>query len=230
MKTIHSSHAPGAQGHAPHTEGHTIHWARFYDAATWLLMMGKERDVREMTLDLAGLGPRQQVLDVGCGTGSLTIAAQRRVGPTGAVHGLDAAPEMIEVARRKAARAGVEVDFRAGVVEDLPFPDASFDVVLSSLMVHHLPGDDLKRRGFAEMRRVLKPGGRLLVVDFEPPASRLLNALATALLGHSMMQTSVQRYLPMMKEAGFTQVEAGPTRYRALAFVRGGVAGGEGNR
>jgi demethylmenaquinone methyltransferase/2-methoxy-6-polyprenyl-1,4-benzoquinol methylase/phosphoethanolamine N-methyltransferase len=121
----------------------------------------------------------------------------------------------------------VEVDFRAGVVEDLPFPDASFDVVLSSLMVHHLPGDELKRRGFAEMRRVLKPGGRLLVVDFEPPASRLLKALTTALLGHSMMQTNAQSYLPMLEEAGFTHVEAGPTRYRALAFIRGRVAGGE---
>lgn len=230
MKSIHSFHAPGAQGHAPHTEGRTIHWARFYDAVTWLLMMGKERDVREMTLDLAGLGPGQQVLDVGCGTGSLTITAKGRVGPAGAVHGVDAAPEMIEVARRKAARAGLEVDFRAGVVEDLPFPDALFDAVLSSLMVHHLPGDELKRRGFAEMRRVLKPGGRLLVVDFEPPASRLLKAVATALLGHSMMQTHAQSYLPMLEEAGFTQVEAGLTRYRALAFIRGRVPGEEGNR
>jgi demethylmenaquinone methyltransferase/2-methoxy-6-polyprenyl-1,4-benzoquinol methylase/phosphoethanolamine N-methyltransferase len=225
MKTIGSFHVPGAHEPAPHTEGRLIHWAPFYDAVTWLLMMGKERDVREMTLDLAGLGPGQQVLDVGCGTGSLTIAAKGRVGPAGAVHGIDAAPEMIEVARRKAARAGVEVDFRAGVVEDLPFPDASFNVVLSSLMVHHLPGDELKRRGFAEMRRVLKPSGRLLVVDFEAPASRLLRVLAMALLGHSMMQTSVQSYLPLLGEAGFTQPETGATRYRALAFVRARVPG-----
>jgi len=86
-------------------------------------------------------------------------------GPAGETCGIDPAPEMVELARRKAAQAGVTVRFEVGVIEALPYPPDHFDVVLSSLMLHHLP-DELKRRGLAEIHRVLKPAGRLLAVDF----------------------------------------------------------------
>jgi demethylmenaquinone methyltransferase/2-methoxy-6-polyprenyl-1,4-benzoquinol methylase/phosphoethanolamine N-methyltransferase len=92
------------------------------------------------------------VLDVGCGTGALTLLAKKHTGSAGQVCGLDASPEMIEVARHKATRAHADVDFRVGVVEQLPYPDGSFDVVLSSLMMHHLPAD-LKPKALAEIRR-----------------------------------------------------------------------------
>src|SRR5947208_14791730 len=72
---------------------------------------------------------------------------------------------MIELARRKAARAGVPMRFEVGVIEALPYPANRFDVVLSSLMLHHLP-DDVKRRELADIRRVLEPGGRVVAVDF----------------------------------------------------------------
>ena len=117
----------------------------------------------------ARITPGETVLDVGCGTGSLAIAAKRRVGPTGSVLGIDASPEMIAQARSKAARARIDVSWDVARAEALPCPDGSVDVVLSTLMMHHLPR--AVREAFAaEISRVLKPRGRVLVVDFEPPA------------------------------------------------------------
>jgi ubiquinone/menaquinone biosynthesis C-methylase UbiE len=90
--------------------------------------------------DLAGLKSGDSVLDVGCGTGALAMAAKQRVGASGKVHGIDASPEMIARARKKANKRGSDVGFRTAVVEELPFPDETFDAVLSTLMLHHLPG------------------------------------------------------------------------------------------
>ena len=163
------------------------------------------------------------MLDVGCGTGSLTIALRGSVGSAGAVSGVDASPEMIEVARRKAIKVGVEVDFRVGLAEAIPFPNATFDLVVSQLAIHHLPGD-LKQRSFLEMRRVLKPGGRCLIVDFDPPKVTPWRIAASVLLGPVMMRTDVRDYRGLMEAAGFDGLEAGQTGHWLLAFVRGRIA------
>ena len=89
-----------------------IHWARGYDLLVWTLMLGRERIFREKTLDLARLAVGDSVLDVGCGTGTLAIAAKYRVGSLGKVTGVDASPEMISRAKKKAKKKGVEVSFR----------------------------------------------------------------------------------------------------------------------
>lgn len=212
-------HSPTSEP-APQTTGRTIRWASHYDVATRWLFLGKEQAIRDMTLDLAEIAPGEVVLDVGCGTGSLTIGAVGRVGPTGKVYGIDAAPEMIEVSRQKAAQMGVDVEFRVGLIEDIPFPDDQFDLALSSLMLHHLPLD-LKGRGFLEIGRVLKPGGRFLAVDFSPPTKGWLGHLATHLFGHSLEGASLQELTAMLEEAGFSEVEAGTTQFKVLAFLRG---------
>src|SRR5262249_53091571 len=152
-------------------EGAVIHWAWGYDWAVQLLTLGRARELRRRTVALAALQPGERILEVGCGTGEVALLAAAATGPTGSVAGLGAAPGMIVRAQRKARRRRVAVDFRVGVVEALDFPDASYDVVLSSLMMHHLP-PSLKRRGLAEIQRVLKPGGRLLVVDITPEMTR----------------------------------------------------------
>jgi SAM-dependent methyltransferase len=77
---------------------------------------------------------------VGCGTGTLAIAAKRQVGTMGTVYGVDASPEMIARAGKKASKAGVEIVLKNGLAEALPFPDGHFDAVLSTVMLHHLPG------------------------------------------------------------------------------------------
>ena len=145
---------------APKTAGRVIHWARWYDLFGRLISFGRDKAIREKLIELAAPAPGEKVLDVGCGTGTLALALKSRVG-TGEVHGIDASPEMIEVAREKVAKAGSDIDFQVALIEAIPFPDASFDLVTSSLMLHHLP-DDLKRTGLDEIRRVLKPGGRFV--------------------------------------------------------------------
>lgn len=155
-----------AQHHPGHgTTGLLIHWAARYDLLIWLVTLGRDQAFREKLLLPAHLQSGESVLDVGCGTGTLAIAAKHWVGPTGSVYGVDASPTMIARARMKASKAGTEVIFEDGLAESLPFPDSRFDVVLSTVMLHHLPRK-IRQQGVREMRRVLKPGGRLLAVDF----------------------------------------------------------------
>ncbi len=206
------------------TRGETIRWASFYDRFVNLVSFGKEKSFRKMTIALAQVKPGEKVLDVGCGTGSLTIAAKVQVGPTGEVYGTDASPEMIDVARRKAARAGVDVTFQVDLIENITFPDNQFDVVLSSFMMHHLP-DALKRAGLAEIYRVLKPGGRLLIVDMESSSGgsvvqRLSDLMIQLHGGHTVMQNNVKKLVPLMKTAGFTSVETDKIN-RQISYIAG---------
>ncbi len=108
---------------------------------------------------------------------------------------------MIAVARQKAAQAGLSIDFQVAPIEALPFPNATLDVVLSSLMMHHLP-DDLKAVGLAEVRRVLKPGGRLLIVDFTHPRG-WLSRLAMRILLHGRLARGFQNLPGILATAGF---------------------------
>ncbi len=195
--------------------------------------------MRCMTLDLAQLQAGELVLDVGCGTGALTRLARERVGESGKVYGIDAAPQMITVARRKAARRDLAIDFQVGLIEQLAFPDDSFDVVLSSLMMHHLP-EELKRQGLAEIARVLKPGGRLLILDFQPRQTlgtqswikrhvrqQGSHAFLAQLLHAGKEMGGMQDLPPVMKEVGFSQIETGGTKFRSLGFVLGRISAGE---
>ena len=210
---IHSHEYAGEQ--TPETQGNVIHWAGWYDAITNLILRPSQKSIGALTQVKAG----DKVLDVGCGSGRLTMAAQGWAGADGQAVGIDPSPEMIQVARRNAARAGLKVKFEVGVVESLPFPDGSFDVVLNRLMLHHLP-DDLKQRGLAEMCRVLKPGGVCLVVDFEPPKSGLLRLIVENHLT-PMAHVDVRTYVPLLEQAGFTEIETGPTSSKLLSYVWG---------
>ncbi len=211
---------PQPHADAPQTRGITLHSPRLYDFFVNIAMLGKERALREMTAAIAAIKPGDKVLDVGCGTGNLTLAALALAGSNGEVHGIDASPEMIQVAGSKAARLGAQAYFQTGLIEQIPFPDEYFDVVLSSLMIHHLP-DDLKRKGFVEIRRVLKPAGHFFAVDFAPPTSPLVRHLLAHLPHHGMTHVDVHEYVPMLEEAGFKHVETGKTTSRFLSYVRG---------
>lgn len=156
---------------APETRGMSLNWiAPFYD---WLCSrFGLGVSFRKETLRFAALQAGEMILDVGCGTGVLTRMAAEAVGPSGNAIGIDPAPKMIGLARKNAAFLSNKAEFRLAVIEDLPFKNETFDAVLSSVMIHHLP-PDLKRIGLLEVKRVLKPGGRLVVVDIDRPANPL---------------------------------------------------------
>lgn len=197
------------------TTGSVLHWAGMYDFLTAPILAGSEKSIQNASLIKAG----DRVLDVGCGTGRLTMAASRWAGSSGEVWGIDPSADMIQVARKNAAKRKLLVHFEPGVIEKLPFEDGSFDVVLNRLMFHHLPGD-LKQRGLAEIRRVLKPGGICLIVDFEPPKKGLLKMIVNNHMG-PMKDVDVRNYLPLVVEAGFGEVETGATGSKLLSWARG---------
>jgi ubiquinone/menaquinone biosynthesis C-methylase UbiE len=217
---MHRMHNQPRIENALQTTGATIHWASHYDRVTGLLGLGTDGRNSRMVIELAGIQPGDHVLDVACGTGSLTLTAVRSAGPTGKVYGIDAAPEMIDVAKKKAARAMSGVEFAVGLAEKLDFANETFDIVISRLAIHHLP-DDLKRAAFKEILRVLKPGGKLLIADFSPPTNPVLNHITSALVGSHMMQTDIWVLPSFLEKAGFVQIESGPTRSKFLAFVSG---------
>lgn len=200
---------------APETTGRVIHAAAGYDWLAWLLLLGRERVFRERLVSLARLEPGQSVLDVGCGTGTLAIAAGRRVGPTGRVHGVDASARMVARARKKAGKAGVDVVFTQGLVERLPYEDRQFDAVLSTLMLHHLPGA-ARQECVREIRRVLRPEGKVLAVDFGAPAGGGKGVLGH-LHGHGGVD--IRQILELLGAAGFHILESGPVGVKAMNFV-----------
>ena len=164
------------------------------------------------------------MLEVGCGTGTLTLAAKRQAGPSGKVFGIDIIPGMIERSQRKAAQANADVTFQLGGIDDIPFSADQFDVVMCSFMIFHM-SEMVRRKGIAEIYRVLKPQGRLLVLDLALPPSPLPRAIAKALFG-GMMQHDLRELLPLMETVGFSDIEIAPAKFRVLglsilAFIRG---------
>jgi ubiquinone/menaquinone biosynthesis C-methylase UbiE len=136
----------------------------------------REGHFKHRLLDQADVQGGMDVLDLGCGTGTLAILAKREA-PEASVTGLDADPKVLERALRKAERAGCAVEFDQGLSDELPYPDGSFDRILSSLFFHHLERD-AKERTIGEASRVLRGGGELHVADWGRPAGLAMHALS----------------------------------------------------
>jgi ubiquinone/menaquinone biosynthesis C-methylase UbiE len=195
-----------------------------YDLHGWFfdtcLFRGQGRELRQRSAMFARLQPGDQVLDVGCGTGTLALDVQRRVGCAGRVVGIDPGSEQIARARAKAARCHLPIEFQIGVIEQLAFPDQTFDVVLSTLMMHHLPASQ-KAQGLAEIARVLKPNGRLVIADFTRKQERVGLAARFHAGGSNLHELAA-----LVADAGFAQVEMEemrPPRFSAFpgaGFVR----------
>jgi SAM-dependent methyltransferase len=223
---MHSSarHRHSSAGKAPAkgTKGLILNGGWRYDLHGWFYdtfwFRGQGRVLRQRTVTLARLQPGDAVLDVGCGTGTLAMEAARRVGRAGRVTGVDPSPEQIARARAKAARRHVPIEFQIGVIEQLAFPDQTFDVVFSTLMMHHVP-ESLKRQGLAEIARVLKPGGRLVIADFTRKQERTGQAARFHAGGSSMEELAA-----LVSDAGFSEVDTEKMRpLRFSAFPGAGL-------
>jgi ubiquinone/menaquinone biosynthesis C-methylase UbiE len=162
----------------------------------------REESFKRRLIERAQIQAGQTVLDLGCGTGTLTLMLKKSA-PLANITGLDGDPKVLSIAQIKAAQANVNIKWDQGMAFKLPYPDNSFDVVVSSLVIHHLSAPD-KVRAFQEVRRVLRPAGWFHIVDFGRPFS-LLTRFQTR-VGFNLEEAAdnfLGRIQPMLQEAGF---------------------------
>jgi ubiquinone/menaquinone biosynthesis C-methylase UbiE len=187
-----------------------------YDLYMKRITLGREDALRKMTVNMAQVKPGDCVLEVGCATGSLSLAAKRQAGPTGSVFGIDIIPGMIEVSRKKAALDKLDVTFQLGNIEDIPFPDEKFDIVMCSFMIFHM-SEKVRLKGIQEIYRVLKPQGRLLVLDLALPPRPVPRRILKFLLGF-MLKHDLNELEPIMESSGFSQIEISQAKFRVLGL------------
>lgn len=180
---------------------------RFYDAVVGLLL--KEKPLKRRLVRQAALGPAQRVLDVGCGTATLTLLAQRQV-PEALVVGVDGDLEALALARAKASASGTRLRLCAAFGQSLPFADGTFERAVSSLFFHHLTRP-AKKSVLGAIRRVLAPGGELHILDWGRAQDFLMRSLfvfVQLLDGFETTEDSVRgRLVEFLREAGFDPVE-----------------------
>ncbi|MEJ2131438.1 MAG: class I SAM-dependent methyltransferase [Gammaproteobacteria bacterium] len=181
----------------------------FYDPLCKLLRAERPFESRIADADVQS-GAR--VLEIGCGTGNLTLLLKRMHADVEVV-GLDPDPKALARARRKAERARLDVRLDQGFSQELPYPDASFDRVLSSFMFHHLDAPT-KSATLREVRRVLVPGGSLHLLDFAGHGHGRLAGLFHA--PDQLRDNAEDRVLALMKEAGFAHAEPVTRRHMLL--------------
>lgn len=178
----------------------------------------REKTFKRALLAQAGIAPQHRVLDLGCGTATLTTLIARSL-PSAEVIGVDVDPQALRIARAKIERAGLDIRLDNARTSALPYADASFDRVVSSLVFHHLTPDE-KRQTAGDVFRVLRPGGELHVADWGTPQNGLLRAaflLVQLLDGFETTAENVRGVLPtVFRDAQFVEVEV--TRQIATAF------------
>ena len=183
----------------------------FYDFFVELLGYGTKQ--REKVVSLLKLKPYERLLDLGCGTGSLIIFAKKRNSNVDIV-GVDVDERVLEIAQRKIQKETLKVRLVKTGASKLPFPDSSFDVVVSTLVFHHLP-TDVKKEALKEIHRVLKKNGRFLLADFGKLGLlkifyylEVLFRIPEAKTAKDNVEGKIPEYL---KQAGFNFKEVAPS-------------------
>lgn len=186
----------------------------------------RERVFKTALVQQLALATKSRVLDIGCGTGTLTLWVQQQH-PDTAVTGLDGDPQTLAIAANKARVLSLDIQWSHGLSYNLPFPDGSFDCVISSLFFHHLTWAD-KLRTAREMSRVLRPGGEIHIADWGRPGNSLMRAtffLVQLLDGFANTGDHVAGNLPrVFDEAGFDAVSITrqiDTPLGTIALIRG---------
>jgi ubiquinone/menaquinone biosynthesis C-methylase UbiE len=176
----------------------------FYDLLMQWFM--RESTFKRCLVAQAKIEKGYRLLDIGCGTATLTILI-KKVHPEADVTGLDGDPKILKMAKTKIIRAGLDIKLDLGMSFELPYPDRSFDRVVSSLVFHHLTREN-KVLTIKEIFRVLSPGGELHVADFGKPQNALMYLISLVFRHLEETRDNINGLLPdMFYKAGFEQVE-----------------------
>jgi SAM-dependent methyltransferase len=176
----------------------------FFDS--FLKWAAKEETFKPELVKQARIPENSRVLDLGCGTAMLTILLKKSQ-PKAEVIGVDIDPTVLEIAKKKAARAGVDIGFDLGTSFKLPYPDNYFDRVVTSLVFHHLTTEN-KVRSLKEVLRVLKPKGELHVADFGRPQNALMSLPSIIIRRLEESEDNIRGLLPrMFRIAGFELIK-----------------------
>jgi len=192
-----------------------------YDPFLWLLGADK---AKWPLIEQAEIKSGFRVLDIGCGTGSMAVLI-KRTHPEAEVVGIDPDPAALSVCGRKARRAGFAIKFDRGFADHIPYADGSFDRVFSSFMFHHLSADE-KSATLAEIRRVLKPGGSLHLLDFVRTHGTHAGTAEHGQLVHrhgAIAERIEGRMTSLMDEAGLVdaqEISRGKTFFGPIAYYR----------
>ncbi|MBC8291720.1 MAG: class I SAM-dependent methyltransferase [Proteobacteria bacterium] len=185
----------------------SFHWLTpYYDAVVGVTT--RERAFKQALIRQAGIKAGQQVLDLACGTGTLAIWIKQNQ-PLALVTGVDGDLPILSIASRKTKQAGAEVQFDHALSYDLPYPDAHFDRVVSSLFFHHLTWEN-KHRTARELFRILKPGAELHIADWGCPTNAVMRMLFLSIQildGFKNTQDNVSgRLIKLFQDTGFAEV------------------------
>jgi ubiquinone/menaquinone biosynthesis C-methylase UbiE len=182
----------------------------------------RETAFKGQLIKQAGIRGKAKVLDIGCGTATLTIGLKKAY-PRAEVTGLDGDPKILGIANRKAQRGGIRIEFVEALSVDMPFPDSHFDRVISSLFFHHLNREN-KEKTLLQIRRVLKPDGELHIADWGSPTNIFMRAASRAIMLLDGAETTGDNFnglLPgIVENAGFHQVEETAAFNTAFGTIR----------